>query len=38
MLAIWKPRLLRRMKALGLTDPEEGKQKPEADTPEPENT
>jgi PAS domain S-box-containing protein len=37
MLAIWKPRLLRRMKALGLTDPDEGKT-PETDTPESDDT
>jgi PAS domain S-box-containing protein len=35
MLAIWKPRLLRRMEALGLSDPEEAKKKPEADSPGP---
>jgi arginine utilization regulatory protein len=34
MLAIWKPRLLRRMKALGLKDPDEDKKKPDADAPE----
>jgi PAS domain S-box-containing protein len=34
MLAIWKPRLLRRMKALGLTDPDEDRQTPEDEAAE----
>jgi PAS domain S-box-containing protein len=35
MLAIWKPRLLRRMKALGLTGPDEDEKKTEPDVADP---